>query len=86
MLVNQYVLCRSAAVSGQKVNLPIHAMFLIVNGVCRVEELRLKPLATARAAVPNKGIIIKPLNQESDQVNNCLPLRCNYEYAAVFRS
>src|SRR5882672_1543780 len=34
---------------GQKVNLPIHAMFLIVNGVYLVENLRLEPLAAAQA-------------------------------------
>src|SRR4029077_13570150 len=34
---------------GQKVNLPIHAMFLIVNGVYLVENLRLEQLAAARA-------------------------------------
>ncbi|MGH9679194.1 MAG: cyclase family protein, partial [Candidatus Acidiferrales bacterium] len=34
---------------GQKVNLPIHAMFLIVNGVFLVENLNLERLAAERA-------------------------------------
>jgi kynurenine formamidase len=47
---------------GQKVNLPIHAMFLIVNGVYLVENLKLEQLAAARAY--ETAYIMTPLKIE----------------------
>jgi len=47
---------------GQKVNLPIHAMFLIVNGVYLVENLRLEQLAAER--VYESAYIMTPLKIE----------------------
>lgn len=47
---------------GQKVNLPIHAMFLIVNGVYLVENLKLEQLAAARAY--ETAFIMTPLKIE----------------------
>ena len=47
---------------GQKVNLPIHAMFLIVNGVYLVENLKLDQLAAARAY--ESAYIMTPLKIE----------------------
>jgi kynurenine formamidase len=46
----------------QKMNLPIHAMFLIANGVYLVENLRLEPLAAARAY--ETAYIMTPLKIE----------------------
>ena len=43
-------------------NLPIHAMFLIVNGVYLVENLRLEQLAAARAY--ETAYIMTPLKIE----------------------
>src|ERR1700680_4287964 len=47
---------------GQKVNLPIHAMFLIVNGVYLVENLRLEQLAAEHAY--ETAYIMTPLKIE----------------------
>jgi kynurenine formamidase len=47
---------------GQKVNLPIHAMFLIVNGVYLVENLRLEQLAAGHAY--ETAYIMTPLKIE----------------------
>jgi kynurenine formamidase len=47
---------------GQKVNLPIHAMFLIVNGVYLVENLKLEQLAAERAY--ETAYIMTPLKIE----------------------
>lgn len=46
----------------QKMNLPIHAMFLIVNGVYLVENLRLEQLTAARAY--ETAYIMTPLKIE----------------------
>jgi kynurenine formamidase len=57
---------------GQKVNLPIHAMFLIVNGVYLVENLRLEPLAAARAY--ETAYIMEPLKIEGGTGSTIAPI------------
>lgn len=57
---------------GQKVNLPIHAMFLIVNGVYLVENLRLEPLAAARAY--ETAYIMEPLKIEGATGSTIAPI------------
>ena len=57
---------------GQKVNLPIHAMFLIVNGVYLVENLRLEQLAEARAY--ESAYIMTPLKIEGGTGSTIAPI------------
>jgi kynurenine formamidase len=57
---------------GQKVNLPIHAMFLIVNGVYLVENLRLEQLATAR--VYESAYVMTPLKIEGGTGSTIAPI------------
>jgi kynurenine formamidase len=57
---------------GQKVNLPIHAMFLIVNGVYLLENLRLEELAAARAY--ESAFILEPLKIEGGTGSTVAPI------------
>jgi kynurenine formamidase len=57
---------------GQKVNLPIHAMFLIVNGVYLVENLNLEQLAAAQAY--ETAYIMEPLKIEGGTGSTIAPI------------
>jgi kynurenine formamidase len=57
---------------GQKVNLPIHAMFLIVNGVYLVENLKLEQLAAERAY--ETAYIMTPLKIEGGTGSTIAPI------------
>ncbi len=57
---------------GQKVNLPIHAMFLIVNGVYLVENLRLEQLAAEHAY--ETAYIMTPLKIEGGTGSTIAPI------------
>src|SRR6202521_4791860 len=57
---------------GQKVNLPIHAMFLIVNGVYLVENLRLEQLAAEHAY--ETAYIMTPLKIEGGTASTIDPI------------
>jgi kynurenine formamidase len=57
---------------GQKVNLPIHAMFLIVNGVYLVENLKLERLAAERAY--ETAYIMTPLKIEGGTGSTIAPI------------
>jgi kynurenine formamidase len=57
---------------GQKINLPIHAMFLIVNGVYLVENLRLEQLAAAHAY--ETAYIMTPLKIEGGTGSTIAPI------------
>jgi kynurenine formamidase len=57
---------------GQKVNLPIHAMFLIVNGVYLVENLKLEELAAAHAY--ETAYVMTPLKIEGGTGSTITPI------------
>jgi kynurenine formamidase len=57
---------------GQKVNLPIHAMFLIVNGVYLVENLKLEQLAAEHAY--ETAYIMTPLKIEGGTGSTIAPI------------
>ncbi|HEV2522898.1 MAG TPA: cyclase family protein [Candidatus Acidoferrales bacterium] len=57
---------------GQKMNLPIHAMFLIVNGVYLVENLKLEQLAAERAY--ETAYIMTPLKIEGGTGSTIAPI------------
>jgi kynurenine formamidase len=56
----------------QKINLPIHAMFLIVNGVYLVENLKLEQLAAERAY--ETAYIMTPLKIEGGTGSTIAPI------------
>jgi kynurenine formamidase len=57
---------------GQKVNLPVHAMFLIVNGVYLLENLKLEQLAAAHAY--ETAFILEPLKIEGGTGSTVAPI------------
>ena len=57
---------------GQKINLPIHAMFLIVNGVYLIENLKLDQLAAARAY--ETAYIMEPLKIDGGTGSTIAPI------------